>query len=335
MFAYHTSFYPSHITSLFTMAPLLERLGQRQMSTLVSISNDDIFNLEKHEVIKRLYSSRNPFRVKPVVVVADPFLFVHDDWLYLFYEKQRGLTGKGVITMIKTNDLKKWSKPATVLEEEFHLSFPNVFKIDGKIYMMPESGSDKTLRLYESNGDLTRWKRYKTLLSGSNYLDSSIIFHDNCYFLFTTEQVDRSYILKLYYSNSLSEEWIEHPSSPIAEGLDTGRNAGPVFKIDNTLYRPCQLTRNKYGEGLIIYEIEVMSRLEYKEKTIKKIIPNYLKYYSYGGHHINYVNFRNKNVVATDILEIKLNVLVMIKRVINKLIFFNRVKKSTLRELPK
>ena len=43
-------------------------------------------------------------------ILADPFLFVNKNELYLFYEHQdKYIGGKGKICMRKTSDLQKWS----------------------------------------------------------------------------------------------------------------------------------------------------------------------------------------------------------------------------------
>ena len=76
-----------------------------------------------------------------------------DNELYLFYELQHW-DDPGCIAMIKTKDLKVWSKPQMVLKEPFHLSFPFVFEDQGVIYMIPESQEDDSIRLYCANDDL-------------------------------------------------------------------------------------------------------------------------------------------------------------------------------------
>lgn len=305
--------------TLSAIVKLRDKIGLHQFSTLISISKDDVFCIEKHIVVKQFHSTRNPFSIKPIVIVADPFLFVYKNELFLFYEEQIDVRGKGLIKMTKTADLKYWETPKIVLKENFHLSFPNVFELDGQIYMIPETGEEETIKLYKPNDELTHWVPFRTLLKGRHYVDSSIIFHNDCYFLFTTDYTDKSNILRLFYSNSLFENWTEHPNSPIAKGPDTGRNGGSVFKKDGFLFRPCQLSKSKYGEGLDMYKIETLSKNEYNEIYLNTVIPNNSKIYRYGGHHFDFCVFRNHIIVATDTLEIKLNYIEITKRVFNKL----------------
>lgn len=297
-----------------------DKIGQFQFSTLISIAKNDPLAIEKNIPIKKILSSRNPFSFKPSVILADPFLFVQNSYLYLFYEEQIGLNGKGIIKMIKTSDLKEWSKPITVLEESFHLSFPNVFICNSDIYMMPETGFDYSLNLYKPNSNFTKWEHYKTLLKGRKFTDSSIIKFENHYYLFTTDYSSNINILRLYHSDFIEGEWVEHPMSPIASGKNTGRCAGSVFYHNNYIYRPCQLMQSRYGEGIELYQITVLNKVFYEEVFVKTLIPNTCKFYKEGGHHINICEFKDHIVVATDIFEIKFNFIEFIKRIFNKII---------------
>ena len=104
------------------MPKISERLGQIQFNTRISVAESDIFNLAKLKVIKKIDSTKNFFSIHPTVIVADPFMLPHKDELYLFYEEQIGLLGKGVIKMIKTNDLKQ--KSQTIFRKKYKTKIP-------------------------------------------------------------------------------------------------------------------------------------------------------------------------------------------------------------------
>ena len=43
--------------------------------------------------------------------------------------------------MVSTDDLKHWTKPISILNDEgTHFSFPYVFEDNGSVYMIPETG---------------------------------------------------------------------------------------------------------------------------------------------------------------------------------------------------
>ncbi|MNY28362.1 hypothetical protein D3C86_1623340 [compost metagenome] len=83
------------------------------------------------------------------------------------------------------------------------------------------------------------------------------------------------------------------------------------------------MTSQQYGEGVVIYEIETLSTQAYQEKKIKQLIPNTQKEYRLGGHHFNHVNWNGKQIVATDVLELRFNFWEVIRRLTNKLLSKN------------
>lgn len=202
------------------------------------------FDVRESYVLKRITGLSEWFCLNPTIIVADPFLFVDKDRLYLFYESKRLLT-PGVIMMTSTIDLKHWTKPLVVLKEKFHLSFPWVFTDAGKVYMVPETGTDGSIRVYEATDDtLTRWKLKRKLIElppgnvmNMGYSDSSIYKKDGIYYLMTTVQYeDDINTLELYYSDSLMGKYVKHPLSPIVHSQNVGRNAGSLQKINGKLY---------------------------------------------------------------------------------------------------
>jgi len=238
------------------------------------------------------------------VTIADPFLFVKNETLYLFFEEQMSYNGKGVIRMSSTYNLINWTEPITVLEEDYHISFPFVIKDGNDVYMIPETCRDSSIKLYKGNNKLTEWTYIKTLIEGKNYVDSSVIFHNGLYFLFAPIQLpDDSYLLTLHFSNSLLGNWNEHPASPIASGIDVGRNGGTVFTSQEVLYRPVQIASVIYGGNLSIYRIEKLTDKEYEETPISENIIEPKSWWTIGGHHFNLVYFKGKIIVANDFLK--------------------------------
>lgn len=265
------------------------------------------------------------FRINPTIIVADPFLFVHNDILFLFYESKR-LCTPGVIKMTCTTDLKQWSSPVTVLKESFHLSYPFVFCDAGSVYMIPETGADGSVRIYEATDvNLVHWElRKKLLLQPVNlpikmsYADSSIYKKDGVYYLTTTLQyADGINTLELYCSDTLMGEYQPHPCSPIVRSRQLGRNAGCLQLIDGKLYRYSQDCTRRYGDNVNVSEVTELSPVTYKERLIKEnIYPSHIPFYKYGGHQFNVAHFRGKTIIATDAKEYHY---LLLQRIIDKL----------------
>lgn len=247
----------------------------------------------------------------PVIMQADPFLFVKDDTLFLFYEEM-GITGSGVIKMVKTNNLKDWSKPLLITHEPTcHFSYPFVFEIEGEVYMMPETGVDHNVRLYKAKDkSLTSFELYKIILERPtcelegikiDFADSCIYSKGNMYYLFTSFHDGDRYQLELYISDRFDGGYTKHPMSPICVGDKLGRCGGSLIEVDGKLYRPAQDCDGQYGGQIHLLEIDEITPKTYIEHLVREnVLPRKSKMYKEGGHHINFTNFKGQNIIASD-----------------------------------
>ena len=290
-------------------------------------SQDNIFDLTSSTPILRKSFSHSLFCLNPTIIEADPFLFVKDDTLFLFYESKK-LFSPGVIKMTCTKDLCNWSKPKIVLREPFHLSYPFVFEDNGKIFMIPETGTDNSIRLYIADtSDLTTFSFVKKLLEQPlsdditiNYADSSILKLEGKYYLFTTIQYNGINHLELYVSDSLCGNYNKHPLSPICCGNLYGRNAGSIFQINDLFYRVSQDCIHRYGDNVSVHHITKLTTEDYKEEVVYEKIfsPEVLDgFYNEGGHQFNVVSFRGNMIIATDAKEY---ICFLLQRIIKKII---------------
>lgn len=280
------------------------------------------FDVERGETVLEIPCLQHKYSLNPTIINADPFLFVKNDKFYLFYE-EKGLLTDGVLKMMWTKDLKNWSDPVVVLKEKYHLSFPYVFEDNGKVYMIPESALDNSIRLYEAtNEDLTEFKFVKKLVVAPDdkkitmgYGDSCICRKDGLYYLFT--QIcyeDGINTMELYVSDTLDGEYHLHPCSPIQHNMKTGRNAGSIMEIDGKLYRFAQDCTVRYGDNLNINEIKSLTPDNYKEELIQDNVYPSLDFYICGGHQLNAVQFNGDWIVATDAKEYHKNLFYTVTR---------------------
>ena len=89
---------------------------------------------------------------------ADPFLFVHNGQEWLFVEEYDYRTKKGIIScspILKGS--KKIDVPTPVLARPYHLSYPFVFRHRGEIYLIPETGSNSSVELYQARSFPLDW----------------------------------------------------------------------------------------------------------------------------------------------------------------------------------
>lgn len=280
------------------------------------------FDVDEGETLLEIPCLQHKYTPNPTIINADPFLFVKNGKLYLFYE-EKGLLTDGVLKMMWTSDLKSWSKPVVVLKEKYHLSFPYVFEDNGKVYMIPESALDNSIRLYEAmNDDLTEFRFVKKLVTAPSgktitmgYGDSCICNKDGLYYLFT--QIcyeDGVNTMELFVSKALYGDFKPHPCNPIQHNMKTGRNAGSIMEVDGKLYRFAQDCTVHYGDNVNVNEITLLSPDAYAEKLIQdNVYPNN-GFYLCGGHQFNAVQFKGYWIVATDAKEYHKDVLYTVVR---------------------
>lgn len=261
---------------------------------------ESFFDCARREPDKR-FTPQNLVRTRyhQITGYADPFLFEHDGWLYLFYEEER-LKAKAPICAKRTKDLKKWEHLGVVLQEKHHLSYPNVFEHEGEIYMLPETRECDAVILYKAVEFPLRWEKHKTLVEGDKFADSCVLFHEGKWYLFTTAWYGEKNGLRIFVSDNLKGEYAEHPMSPITDDIALSRCGGAVFHYDGKLYRPAQDCANYYGENLRVYEIAELSPTSYKESLVKSMIDKQQAWNPKGGHHLNTLVFNGKRIVVMD-----------------------------------
>jgi len=272
----------------------------------------DVYELSSGRPIYTVPCLRPYLKSEPTIIEADPFLFVHQDRLYLFYESKPWLS-PGVIKMVSTTDLHHWTKPVTVLQEPFHLSFPWVFEEDGHIYMIPETEASHSIRLYEAvDKRLEKFRLVKNLLVDreaekwkTDYCDTAIVKKGNLYYLFTTRRNKEGVnVLELYTSEKITGDYVPHKCSPIQLNNKLGRNAGSLMIDGETIYRFSQDCTNRYGDNVHVSKIIKLTPTEYEETLWREnIIPTNRPFYRQGGHQFNCVRFKDLWIVATDAKE--------------------------------
>ena len=89
---------------------------------------------------------------------ADPLLYHRRGKRWLFAEAMDLSTGKGRLEVCELHDDGTADDWRVALEEDFHLSFPMVFDWNGEVWMIPETGSDHSLRLYRCKTFPTLWE---------------------------------------------------------------------------------------------------------------------------------------------------------------------------------
>ena len=155
-----------------------------------------------------------------------------------------------------------------VLDEPFHLSYPYVFKWENEYFMIPESGDGNEIRLYKKIKFPTQWTFVKTLLKG-NYVDPSIFYFNNRWWIFAETNPGRHGTLSLYYADNLLGPWFEHAKNPIIAGnAHISRPGGRVTLFDGRIIRFAQDDYPIYGNAVRAFEVTELTTKTYEEKEI-------------------------------------------------------------------
>lgn len=201
----------------------------------------------------------------PALLVADPFVLQEGGRSYLFFEFLDARTNRGEIGWAESPDGLGWTFGGVALQEPFHLSYPQVFRWKGAIYMIPETASDYAVHLYRAEDFPRRWREVKAILRG-NYADPSVVEFGGRWWMFTNDRVDA---LRLFSAPDLLGPWEEHPRSPIVtKNAHIARCGGRLLVLDGKLYRFTQDDKPEYGNQLWAFEIEKLTRDEYAERLV-------------------------------------------------------------------
>lgn len=204
-------------------------------------------------------------------IIADPFLVEESGTHWLFYEHMLFDEPNGTLWAGRLNTITGLlSDKQEVLRTQNHLSFPNVFKVNGTWYMLPEESQSGATKLYQATNFPSGWRECRLLLPDFPGGDPVLHQHDGKWWLFVTHDVspcvDNN--LHLFWSDSLDGVFHPHPLNPIRSGLRGSRMAGPIFKHGRKLIRPAQDGREGYGHGVILQEVLSLTPTNYVEKEL-------------------------------------------------------------------
>ncbi|KAI3458895.1 hypothetical protein Pfo_015558 [Paulownia fortunei] len=210
----------------------------------------------------------------PSNFVADPFLYVQGDILYLFYETKNSITMQGDIGVAQSIDKgATWQQLGIALDEEWHLSYPYVFDYNGNIYMMPEGSAKGDLRLYRAINFPLKWTLERIIMK-KPLVDSFIIPHEGKFWLFGSDHSEigtkKNGQLEIWHSTSPLGPWRPHKKNPIYNTYKTmgARNGGRPFVYNGNLYRIGQDCGETYGHRTRVFKVEVLTTDEFKEVEV-------------------------------------------------------------------
>src|SRR5215470_11295906 len=177
-----------------------------------------------------IYSGSSPFNLAPAApypvlsaaqvsdadayYVADPFMLEHEGCWHMYFEVLLRASRRGVIGVATSRDARTWAYRGLVLEQPFHLSYPQVFAHDRTIYMLPETIGAEAVRLYRAVRFPDRFEPVRDLIQGV-YADPTIFFEGGLWWILACSTPYENRTLNLFFAERLLGPWQEHPRSPI------------------------------------------------------------------------------------------------------------------------
>lgn len=202
--------------------------------------------------------------------LADPFIFSAFKKNFIFHEEYDIKKRKGYISVSEISNDKQIYK-GTVLEEDFHLSYPFVFKYDKKIYMIPESNKSNSILLYSCIEFPMKWKFEKKLIENIDAADSLLIEKNGLLWLFVNRKIgDYHGSLYAYYSKDLYSDWKAHKLNPI-EIFNDSRNGGLIEKDGKIIFPKQNYNFCSYGDYLTFRELNEISKDKISFINVKEL----------------------------------------------------------------
>lgn len=235
---------------------------------------------------------------------ADPFVYEVNGHHYIFVEQYLKNKLKGCIgyfEFIKGIPVNK----GIIIENSYHMSYPNVFEYDRRYYMIPETSANSTVDLYIADHFPDKWHKVKSLIMGEKYVDSTVYQNNGQYYLFSYS-MSKGYELHIFELDM--EKQAVRLLSKKRYSKNVARPGGRLFVENGMVMRPAQDCSRKYGEALIIYQVDDINKngdyLEHEVKRIESstlgidILPDRI-------HHIT----ADDNYIAVDVYKEKIDLL--------------------------
>ena len=205
---------------------------------------------------------------------ADPIVIFENEIYYIFIEELLYDTDKGHISVFEINKDGSVTQPVKIIENEYHMSYPFVFKYEDKFYMIPETSHNNTIDLYKAKNFPYEWEFEKTIFNNIKATDTTLVFKNQKWWMFTSikefENGTYDNVLSVFNTdNPISGSWKKQIKNTVKNDIENSRQGGPFFKDENeNLFRVSQNGSNTYGYGYNVHKIVELSETSFREELV-------------------------------------------------------------------
>ncbi len=232
-------------------------------------------------------------------IYGDPFFIRSEDGkIDIIMEVLQFEGDYGRLALLTLDEEFRISKFKILLDTKSHLSYPFVFKEDGRYFLFPESSKNGRLSCYEFDPVAERLIFLRDVLEFP-LLDSTIIKKSGMYWVFGVLTDDNAgYEEHVFYSDNLLGPYKGHPANPVKRGLDGTRSAGSFIEVDGAIYRPAQNCEKEYGDSITIYKINELNDKRVSEEPYMNIEINRSNRHNDGMFKIHTINYMNDLILV-------------------------------------
>lgn len=209
---------------------------------------------------------------------ADPFPAFHDGRHYILYEEHLAGVRDAHLAAAELDPVRGLTNPRIILQRPYHLSFPSVFRWNGRWYMTPETMTEGAVQLYTTERFPDAWTYVGDLVTGAGFVDPVVTRVDDRWWMFVGVMppgAAEATALHLYHAAVPLGPWIAHPLNPTTIDVSVGRPAGRVFRSGGAYYRPVQDGAPHYGHAMNILRIDALTPTAYRETRVGRIEPTW------------------------------------------------------------
>ncbi|HKQ58605.1 MAG TPA: hypothetical protein VJY35_12120 [Candidatus Eisenbacteria bacterium] len=208
---------------------------------------------------------------------ADPFVYEHEGESFLFVEAFPYATGRGVISVSRIHSDGAFSPPRIVLERPYHLSYPNVFRRRGEIFMIPETSENRTIELYRCERFPDRWALDTVLMENIEAADATIVESAGRLWMFVTIASRGIWLdteLHVFHAEDVRGPWRAHPLNPVVSDVRRARPAGIIWEEKGQLIRPGQDCSPGHARATSFQRITMLTPEDYAEVPFTRLDAN-------------------------------------------------------------
>ncbi len=261
---------------------------------------------------------------------ADPFIIIHEDKIYIFFEEFDIKERRGYLCVGEFNESNNTlDQVKIILSKEYHLSYPNIFQYKGEYYLIPETEENNSIDLYKFISFPHSLIFIRRIASDLKAVDTEFFLIDNQEFLFTSLSGEGySFDDNLHYL-ILRDGLLGNSMYGIGDfklfssSNKNSRNAGKYFYVNEELYRYSQDSTLRYGANLNLVKMNIHDLDNKHEKIIKKIFPQL-------GYICRHTMNNNGGYTVTDAKKINANFGDVVRTIFILLNFIAKKIKSNL-----